>query len=89
MYKKSQALTSKICSDINKGNVAECNSITSEKFTEIWKREYGSKELTPTIYSIYVAILNTIILPYFSKFKLDKIKTPAIIKFYDMLENDT
>lgn len=51
--------------------------------------DYGSKELAPTTYSRYVAILNVRILPYFSKFKLDKIKPTDIMKFYDMLESDT
>ena len=49
----------------------------------------GSKELAPTTYARYLGILNTRILPYFSKFKLDKIKPTDIMKFYDMLENDT
>lgn len=32
---------------------------TFEEFTEMWKGAYGSKELAPTTYSRYVAILNT------------------------------
>ena len=87
--KEAKLELAKFVADVEKGNVIEGNSITFEEFTEIWKRDYGAKELAPTTYSRYVAILNTRILPYFGKFKLDKIKPTDIMKFYDMLENDT
>ena len=87
--KEAKLELAKFVADVEKGNVIEGNSITFEEFTEIWKRDYGAKELAPTPYSRYVAILNTRILPYFGKFKLDKIKPTDIMKFYDMLENDT
>lgn len=87
--KEAKLELAKFVADIDKGNVVEGNSITFEEFVEIWKRDYGSKELAPTTYSRYVAILNTRILPYFGKFKLDKIKPTDIMKFYDMLESDT
>lgn len=87
--KEAKVELAKFVADIEKGNVVEGNSITFEEFVEIWKRDYGSKELAPTTYSRYVAILNTRILPYFGKFKLDKIKPTDIMKFYDMLESDT
>lgn len=87
--KEAKLELAKFVADIEKGNVAHGNSITFEDFTEIWKRDYGSKELAPTTYSRYVAILNTRILPYFGKFKLDKIKPTDIMKFYDLLEKDT
>lgn len=48
--------------------VADGKSMTFAEFTEIWKRDYGSKELAPTTYARYLGILNTRILPYFSKF---------------------
>ena len=63
--------------------------ITFADFIEIWKRDYGTKELAPTTYARYVRILETRILPYFGKFALDKIKPTDIMKFYDMLECDT
>ncbi len=87
--KEAKLELAKFVADVEKGNVIEGNFITFEEFTEIWKRDYGAKELAPTTYSRYVAILNTRILPYFGKFKLDKIKPTDIMKFYDMLENDT
>ena len=87
--KEAKLELAKFVADIKKGNAIEGNSITFEEFVEIWKRDYGSKELAPTTYSRYVAILNTRILPYFGKFKLDKIKPTDIMKFYDMLESDT
>ena len=87
--KEAKVELAKFVSEIEKGNVIEGNSITFEEFTEIWKRDYASKELAPTTYSRYLAILKTRILPYFGKFKLDKIRPTDIMKFYDMLESDT
>lgn len=75
--------------DVQTGMVANGRSITFKEFTEIWKRDYGSKELSPTTYSRYLGILKTRILPYFGKFQLDKIRPTDIMKFYDMLESDT
>ncbi len=87
--KDAKVELAKFVAEVEKGNVIESNSITFEEFTEIWKRNYGSKELAPTTYARYLAILKTRILPYFGKFKLDKIKPTDIMKFYDMLESDT
>lgn len=87
--KDAKVELAKFVAEVEKGNVIESNSITFKEFTEIWKRNYGSKELAPTTYARYLAILKTRILPYFGKFKLDKIKPTDIMKFYDMLESDT
>jgi len=87
--KEAKVELAKFVAEVEKGNVIEGNSITFEEFTEIWKRDYGSKELAPTTYARYLAILKTRILPYFGKFKLDKIRPTDIMKFYDMLESDT
>ena len=81
--KEANLELAKFVADIEKGNAIEGNSITFEEFVEIWKRDYGSKELAPTTYSRYVAILNTRILPYFGKIKLDKIKPTDIMKFLE------
>lgn len=87
--KEAKVELAKFVAEVEKGNVIEGNSITFEEFVEIWKRDYGSKELAPTTYARYLAILKTRILPYFGKFKLDKIRPTDIMKFYDMLESDT
>ena len=87
--KEAKIELAKFVADVQKGMYVEGKSLKFTDFVEIWKRDYGSKELAPTTYSRYVAILNTRILPYFGKFKLDKIKPTDIMKFYDMLENDT
>ena len=87
--KDAEIALAEFITEVNRGMVADGKSMTFAEFTEIWKRDYGSKELAPTTYARYLGILNTRILPYFSKFKLDKIKPTDIMKFYDMLENDT
>lgn len=87
--KEAEAELAKFVTKVQSRMVADGKSMTFAEFTEIWKRDYGSKELAPTTYARYLGILNTRILPYFSKFKLDKIKPTDIMKFYDMLENDT
>ena len=87
--KEAEIELAQFVTKVQSGMVADGKSMTFAEFTEIWKRDYGSKELAPTTYARYLGILNTRILPYFSKFKLDKIKPTDIMKFYDMLENDT
>ena len=87
--KEAEVELAKFVSQVESGMVITGKSITFEEFTEIWKRDYGSKDLAPKTYSRYLGILNTRILPYFGKFKLDKILPTDIMKFYDMLENDT
>lgn len=87
--KEAEIELAQFVTKVQSGMVADGKSMTFAEFTEIWKRDYSSKELAPTTYARYLGILNTRILPYFSKFKLDKIKPTDIMKFYDMLENDT
>ena len=79
----------KFVAEVEQGTVIEGKSITFKEFTEIWKRDYGSKELAPSTYNRYLGMLEARILPYLGHFKLDRIKPTDIMKFYDMLENDT
>lgn len=79
----------KFVAEIEQGTVIEGKSITFKEFTEIWKRDYGSKELAPSTYRRYLGMLESRILPYLGHFKLDKIKPTNIMKFYDMLDKDT
>lgn len=79
----------KFVAEVEQGTVIEDKSITFKEFTEIWKRDYGSKELAPSTYRRYLGMLESRILPYLGHFKLDKIKPTDIMKFYDMLDKDT
>lgn len=79
----------KFVAEVEQGTVIEGKSITFKEFTEIWKRDYGSKELAPSTYRRYLGMLESRILPYIGHFKLDKIKPTDIMKFYDMLDKDT
>lgn len=87
--KHAEIELAKFIADVENNLVPESKSITFKQFTEIWKKDYGSKELAPTTFYRYVRILETRILPYFGKFKLDDIKPTDIMRFYDMLENDS
>ena len=80
---------SKFVSEIENGFVVEGKVPTFEQFVEIWKRDYGKKELAPSTYSRYIGMLESRIIPYFGHFKLDKIKPTDIMLFYDLLEKDT
>ena len=88
---KSQAKIelAKFVAEVEQGTVIEGKSITFKEFTEILKRDYGSKELAPSTYRRYLGMLESRILPYLGHFKLDKIKPTDIMKFYDMLDKDT
>lgn len=79
----------KFVAEVEQGTVIEGKSITFKEFTEIWKRDYGSKELAPSTYRRYLGMLESRILPYLGHFKLNKIKPTDIMKFYDMLDKDT
>ena len=79
----------KFVAEVEQGTVIEGKSITFKEFTEIWQRDYGSKELAPSTYRRYLGMLESRILPYLGHFKLDKIKPTDIMKFYDMLDKDT
>ena len=79
----------KFVAEVQQGTVVEGKVMTFGEFTEIWKRDYGSKELAPGTYRRYLSMLESRILPYLSHFRLDKLKPTDIMKFYDMLEKDT
>ncbi len=67
----------------------EGKSLKFEDFVEIWKRDYGEKELAPSTYKRYIGILETRIIPFFKHFHVDKIKPTDIMQFYDLLSKDT
>lgn len=79
----------KFVADVQNGMVVEGKALKFSEFTEIWKRDYGSKELAPSTYKRYCRMLETRLLPYFGHFYINKIKPTDIMKFYDLLEKDT
>ena len=79
----------KFVADVQNGMVIEGKALKFSEFAEIWKRNYGSKELAPSTYKRYVRMLETRILPYFGHFYVNKIKPTDIMLFYDQLSRDT
>lgn len=87
--KDAEVELAKFVTEVQNGLVIDGKSLKFSEFTEIWKRDYGSKELAPSTYRRYLGMLESRILPYLGHFKLDKIKPTDIMKFYDMLDKDT
>ena len=87
--KDSQIELAKFVADVQNGLVIEGKSLKFSEFTEIWKRDYGSKELAPPTYKRYCRMLETRILPYFGHFYINKIKPTDIMQFYALLSRDT
>ena len=87
--KDAQIELAKFVADVQNGLFIEGTSLKFSEFTEIWKRDYGSKELAPSTYKRYCRMLETRILPYFGHFYINKIKPTDIMQFYDLLSRDT
>lgn len=87
--KEAKIELAKFVADCEKGLYIEGKSLKFEDFVEIWKRDYGEKELAPSTYTRYLGMLNSRIIPYFSHFHVDKIKPTDIMQFYDLLSKDT
>ena len=87
--KDAEVELAKFVTEVQNGLVIDGKSLKFSEFTEIWKRDYGSKELAPSTYKRYCRMLETRILPYFGHFYINKIKPTDIMKFYDLLEKDT
>ena len=79
----------KFVADVQNGMVIEGRALKFSEFVEIWKRDYGLKELAPSTYERYLGMLNSRILPYFGHFYINKIKPTDIMLFYDQLSKDT
>lgn len=88
---KSKARTelAKYIAQVENGFVVDGTVPTFKEFVEIWKRDYGLKELAPSTYSRYKGLLESRILPYFGHFKLNKIRPIDIMQFYNLLDEDT
>ena len=87
--KEAEIELAKFVADVQNGMFVEGKSLKFSEFTEIWKRDYASKELAPSTYKRYCRMLETRLLPYFGHFYINKIKPTDIMKFYDLLEKDT
>ena len=87
--KDAEIELAKFVADVQNGLVIEGKSLKFSEFTEIWKRDYGSKELAPSTYKRYLGILESRIIPFFGHFRVDKIKPTDIMQFYDLLSKDT
>lgn len=87
--KEAEIELAKFVADVQNGMFVEGKSLKFSEFTEIWERDYGSKELAPSTYRRYLGMLESRILPYLGHFRLDKIKPTDLMKLYDMLEQDT
>ena len=87
--KEAEIELAKFVADVQNGMVVEGKSLKFSEFVEIWKRDYGSKELASTTYKGYLRMLRTRLLPYFGHFYMNKIKPTDIMQFYDLLSKDT
>lgn len=87
--KDAEVELAKFVTEVQNGLVIDGKSLKFSEFTEIWKRDYGSKDLAPSTYKRYCRMLETRLLPYFGHFYINKIKPTDIMKFYDLLEKDT
>lgn len=87
--KEAKIELAKFVADVQKGMYVEGKSLKFTDFVEIWKRDYGSKELAPSTYKRYLGVLESRIIPFFGHFRVDKIKPTDIMQFYDLLSKDT
>ncbi len=87
--KEAKIELAKFVADVQKGMYVEGKSLKFTDFVDIWKRDYGSKELAPSTYKRYLGILESRIIPFFGHFRVDKIKPTDIMQFYDLLSKDT
>lgn len=87
--KEAEVELAKFVTEVQNGLVIDGKSLKFAEFFDVWKRDYGSKELAPSTYKRYCRMLETRLLPYFGHLYINKIKPTDIMKFYDLLEKDT
>ena len=87
--KEAEIELAKFVADVQNGIYVEGKALKFSEFVEIWKRDYGEKELAPSTYKRYESILKTRLLPYFGHFYINKIRPTDIMQFYDLLSKDT
>lgn len=74
--------------EVENGIILQTSSMTFNQFTKMWEEDYAEKELAPATFERYKGMLKGRILPYFGHYKLDLIKPPHILKFYDYLSKE-
>ncbi len=89
--KKSEAQIelAKFLTEVESGLIVAGNIPTFAQYVEIWTKDYALKELAPSTYYRYKRMLATRTTLYFGHYKLNKIKPTDIMRFYDLLEEDT
>ena len=89
--KKSEAQIelAKFLTEVESGLIVDGSIPTFAQYVELWTKDYALKELAPSTYYRYKRMLETRITPYFGHYKLNKIKPTDIMRFYDLLEEDT
>lgn len=89
--KKSEAQIelAKFLTEVESGLIVDGSIPTFAQYLEIWTKDYALKELAPSTYYRYKSMLETRITPYFGHYKLNKINPTDIMRFYDLLEEDT
>ena len=89
--KKSEAQIelAKFLTEVESGLIVDGSIPTFAQYVEIWTKDYALKELAPSTYYRYKRMLETRITPYLGHYKLNKIKPTDIMRFYDLLEEDT
>ena len=75
LKKDAEVELAKFVTEVQNGLVIDGKALRFSEFVEIWKRDYGSKELAPSTYKRYCRMLETRLLPYFGHFYINKIKT--------------
>ena len=97
--KEAEVELEKFVTEVQSGLVIDGKALRFSEFVEIWKRDYGSKELAPTTYKRYCRMLETRILPYFGHFYINNEWTtlsagnivlyrPGIPQFYSYYANE-
>lgn len=71
---------------LKNGESYEGQKMSFAEYAEKWL-EYMKKEITYGSYKNYACIVNSKILPFFSVYKVSKIKTPLVEKFYMTLKD--
>ena len=82
--KEAEVELAKFVTEVQNGLVIDGKALRFSEFVEIWKRDYGSKELAPSTYKRYCRMLETRLLPYFGRFYINKIK-PTILEHHRLL----
>lgn len=71
--------------EIEKGQVASSGKMTLDDFISIWLEKHAERQLAPKTALRYKQLLTSWIIPALGHIRLDKIKPPQILDFYNNL----